>query len=233
MTNRFLLRTAVLAVLACLLCTSLVSANSLDVNSIAAVDGNQGLELLMDGGTDQAYVQDDTPNGETTYRASFWLKRDDLFMDNCGGTCSTRYVTFLARQQNPGASVFRIIMARLAQDGQFGARYVARFGARNDNGTFLFVGSVLFTGSIDQRHITLEWQAGDPFTNNGIVRLLQSPNGGTPQLVGERTDIQNGTMSVDFVRMGAVSGLTDQATDSNSTGSMFFDSFESFRTLLP
>jgi hypothetical protein len=212
----------------------LVSAsNSLSVNNAAAQDGNYGLEISLDGSSNAAYVQDNSPTDETTYRASFWIHRNDLSMDNCGGSCSTRFVAFLARQEDPGVTVFRIIVARLAVDGPLGPRYAFRFGVRNDGGDFVYMGGVILTGGVMRKHVTVEWQAGDPFTQNGIARLYTSNDGGTPNLQFERTTLQNGTMNIDHVTIGAASGLSDQPTDVNSTGSWYFDSFESYRTLLP
>lgn len=209
-------------------------ANSLDVNGTAAQDGSYGLEVLMDGSTNVANVQDNTPDSETTYRASFWVHRNDLVMDSCGGTCSTRFVMFLGRQEDPNLTVFRIIYARLAVDGAAGPRYAIRFGVRNDNGDFVYVGASILAATVPRKHVTVEWQQGSaPFANDGIARLYTSNDGGTPNLQAERTTLMNGTMDVDHVRLGATSGLSDQPSDPNTTGSFFIDTFESYRTLLP
>ncbi len=209
------------------------AANALAVNAAAAQDGNFGLEISLDGSANAAYVQDDSPSSETTYRASFWIHRNDLVMDNCGGACSTRFVLMVARQDDPALTVFRLIYARLAADGGGEPRYALRFGVRNDNGDFVYVGGVVLTSAVTRKHVTIEWQAGDPATNNGIARIYTSNDGGTPNLQFERTTLLNSTMAVDQVRVGATSGLDDQPSDASTTGSWYFDSFESYRTLLP
>ena len=210
------------------------AANSLAVTNAAAQDGNYGLEVFLDGSTNQVYVRDDTPDQESVYRTSFWFHKNDLYMDSCSGACSTRFVNFLARQESPSAAtVFRLIVRRLAADGAQGPRYSLAFGVRNDIGDFVYMGGVVLTGGNLRKHITLEWQAGDPFTNNGIARLYSSNDGGTPNLQFERTNLQNGTMRIDHIRWGATSGLDDQPTDPNTTGSIYLDSFESYRTMLP
>jgi len=208
--------------------------NSLAVNGAAAQDGSFGLEISLDGSVNVANVQDDSPDSETTYRASFWIHRNDLVMDSCGGTCSTRFVMFLARQEVPNLTVFRIIYARLAVDGATGPRYAVRFGVRNDNGDFVYMGAVILTTGVNRKHMTIEWQQGSaPFAADGIARLYSSNDGGTPNLQLERTTLMNGSMDIDHIRVGATSGLSDQPSDPNNTGSWFFDSFESYRTLLP
>ena len=216
--------------------SGLVSANnSLSVNAAAAQEGSFGLEISLDGSANSAYVEDDSPADETTYRASFWIHRNNLFMDNCGGSCSTRFVMLLGREADPAAvTVFRIIYARLAVDGVGNSpRYSIKFGVRNDNGDFVYMGGVILTSGVARKHVTIEWKAGDAMTNNGIARLYTSNDGGTPNLQFERTNLLNSTMNVDLIRIGATSGLNDQPSDPNTTGSWYFDSFESYRTLLP
>ena len=209
-------------------------ANSLDVNGSAAQDGSYGLEINLDGSANRVYVQDNSPDSETTYRASFWIHRNDMFMDNCGGSCSTRIVMFLARQEAPDATVFRIIYGRLAVDGAGGPRYNIRFGVRNDNGDLVYMGGVILTTGVARKHVTVEWQQGSaPFANDGIARLYTSNDGGTPNLQFERTTMMTGSYDIDHVRIGATSGTDDQPSDVNTTGSWYFDTFESYRTLLP
>ena len=53
-------------------------ADTLNVNAAAAMGGtNFGLEVLHDN-TSPAYVQDDTPSGESVYRFSFLYNPRDI-----------------------------------------------------------------------------------------------------------------------------------------------------------
>ena len=224
------------------------AANGVSVETNAAQDGTFGLELTTDGSTNATFVRDNTPDAETVYRASFWVDRDGigtanpdggLFLDSCGGTCSTRFVMFRAGDQfhNGGGSdvtALRIIMTRLAVDGGDGPRYALRLGVRNDFGGFVFIGAPLLTNTATRKWVTIEWQAASgPASADGVARVYQGNAVGVTTLLGESTTIQNFTHNIDYVQLGAVSGLADQASDANTRGVTYFDSFESYRTMLP
>ncbi len=64
----------VLVVVGIGLLASTAGAASLGVETYAALNGtNYGLEITFDGTTAAAFVKDDTPAGETVYRAQFWF----------------------------------------------------------------------------------------------------------------------------------------------------------------
>ena len=222
-------RMMLLLAVACLIAPgTLQAANSLDVNGPAAIEGNYGLEILHDGSGNRVYVKDNSPADETVYRMSFWVDKTVISMDNCGGSCATRYVMFLARQEDPTAvTVFRVIFGRLAVDGAGSTpRYTVRLGTRQDNGNFRYIGGVV-VGSVKQ--IMVEWAAGN---GDGVARLYARNNTGLAfSLKGERTDLDNDTMNIDHIRLGACSALDDQGSDVLTSGSLYLDSFESYRTL--
>lgn len=240
-----------LALVMALAAVPALAANSVAAQTYAAQDGSYGLALAVDGSTNAAFVRDNTPSQETTYRAQFWVDRDGvgspppqdgggpLFMDNCAGTCSTRFVMFRGADSNydGGATektVFRIILRRLSTDNADGARYSVAFAARNDLGGFVYVGGIVLPETARRKWVTIEWQAASaPGANDGIARLFQGNTKGAANLVGEKTTIDNDLTEVDYIQLGAVSGLNDQATDPLSTGVLYFDTFESFRSLLP
>jgi len=230
-----------LVVLTCVLFVagSVMASNSLDVNASAAREGNYGLEVLIDGSSNGAYVEDRSPAAETTYQASFWVDMNDMYMSNCSGTCSTRHVMFLAQQSEtaPRTTVFRLIWGRLADDnGVAVGRYSVRLGCGRDNGTFQYVGGQVLRSDIAPRkHVWIEWQAASaPGANDGICRLYTANNiGQDPNLVAQVTNLDNDTRVVDVVGLGARSALADQPSDADNSGSYFLDSFESYRSLLP
>ena len=213
--------------------------NTATATGAAAIVGSFGLEVAFDGSSNAATVTSNHPDSETTYRASFWVeKAPSFFADNCSTTCSTRHVAFLIRGANPdgpsppNVTVGRLIVRRLAFDGAQGARYSLVYAVRNNFGGFVQVGSTLLTGTTVKKHITLEWQAGSPAdANDGVARMYSSLDGSLGNMVGERTTVANGDMAIDFVQLGAASALGDQPSDAATTGSLYYDEFQSFRTL--
>ena len=208
------------------------AANSLDVNGAAAVEGSYGLELTFDGSNNLFYVRDNSPTQETTYRASFWLEEGTLHMVNCGTFCSTQFMFLAGMDASTGFTALRIIAGRMTTDGPSGERHLYRFSVRNDYGGFLYVGGVILDDSVVRKHITIEWQQGTPGGGDGIARLYTSNDGGTPNLQYSIT-YNNSSYVIDQVLIGGVAGLGDTASDAQTTGTLHFDSFESYRTLLP
>lgn len=221
-----------LAILACLGLATAAFGNSLAATPGAAVEGNYGLELTFDGGTNNFFVLDQSPNAETTYRASFWLEEGTLQITNCGPFCSTQFMMLAAQQVTDGKTVLRIIVGRMVTDDATGERHLYRFSVKNDNDDFLYVGGIILNGAVVRKHVTLEWQVGDPGVANGVARLYTSNDGGTPNLQGQ-ISYQNSNYQIDQIAIGGIAGLGDQASDSLTNGTVFIDSFESYRTLLP
>jgi len=221
-----------LATLAGLLLATTAFANSLAATTAAAVEGTYGLELTYDGAANNFFVLDQSPDAEKTYRASFWIEEGTLQMTNCGPTCSTQFMLLAAQQATNGKTVLRIIVGRMVTDDGTGERHLYRFSVKNDNDNFLYVGGIILNGAVVRKHVTIEWQSGDPGVANGVARLYTSNDGGTPNLQGELF-YQNSLYQIDQISIGGIAGLGDQASDSLTNGTLHFDSFESYRTLLP
>jgi hypothetical protein len=223
-----------------LLVAGMASANTLVVNNDAAQEGNFGLEITMEAGTtDPAYVRDNTPDGETIYRAQFWVDRSGgLFMSNAGNL-STRFVTFRAADDNHNGggttvTVFRGIMGRLAVDGPDGPRYSFRLGCRKDNGSFQYIGGIVLGELAQRKWVTVEFAAASSDgANDGLCRLYQGNQKYVANLVGQNTTMDNDLHEIDWVHLGAISGFTDNPNDPDTVGPLYYDSFESFRSLLP
>jgi len=216
--------------------------NTVAVNGAAALQGSFGMQLSLDGSTNAAYVQDNSPNSETTYHAEFRVRRNhggaipDLFMDNCSGSCSTRFVQFLMRQEGPPAvTVGRLILSRLAaDDGGGNPRYSLRYGVRQDDGSFRYIGGFIIPPSATLGgKLMIDWKRATGASANDGYAALYSVNlvNGNIVLIGSRNDLDNFDVDVDFVQFGAASGLNDQPSDPNTTGSIALDDFISTRTL--
>lgn len=222
-----------LVTLAVLMLATMAHAdNTLQVTAGAAIEGNFGLELQFDGSANTFFVLDESPNGETTYRASFWLQ-DNLSFTNCGAFCSTQFMPFASMRLPDGKTIIRFVVGRMvADDPTYGERHLYRFSVKNDFEGFLYVGGFILTGPFTRKHVTIEWQAGDPGVANGVARLYTSNDGGTPNLQGELF-YQNSNWVIDRTLVGGLAGLGDQGSDAQTAGTIYFDSFESFRTLAP
>ena len=158
-------------------------------------------------------------------------------MDNAGGTLATRFVSFRGADDNHNGggtvTVFRGIMGRLAVDVG-GPRYTFRLGCRKDDGSFQYIGGIVLPDGAQRKWVTLEFQAASSDgANDGICRLYQGNQKYVANLAGERTNLDNDLHEIDWIHMGAISGFTDNPQDPLTTGPLYFDSFESFRSLLP
>ena len=193
-----------------LLLASASFASTMAVNASAALAGSFGLEITTDGNTDSVFVQDDTPDGETTYRASFLLNPNDL----------------LFAVNKDKQAIFKIIDTDDPTDKNWVRVQLRRNGAGtlvmnlqvlNDNEQWRAVGET--TVPFNTKEYVIEVQQGSP----GIGRLWKNGS-----LKKERLDQNMTERVVDRVRFGAP-GAGEAAT----TGSYYLDEFASFRTLLP
>ncbi len=212
----------------------LMAATQLTVTPAAAMNGtNYGLVVTFDGSTSTAYVEDHSPADETVYRAAFWIDRSGgIFMDNCGDTCVTSHTMFLARDDVDGVigagdvTVYRVLLRRLRVGNPDGARYAVRVGARQNDGTFTYVGGVVLAETSKKKNIMIEWQAG---SGDGMAKIYARNTSADPwNLKGSNTTLTNDNLVVDYVRLGATS-----AVDATTTGDVWYDEFESYRTLAP
>jgi len=212
----------------------LMANTSLSVTGAAAMDGtNYGLVVSFDGGTGNAYVEDQSPSNETTYRASFWIDRSGgITMSNCSGTCVTSHTMFLIRDDVDGSvgagdkTVVRVIFRRLKVGNGDGPRYAVRVGTVSNGDVFSYVGGVVLAETSKKKNIQIEWQAGN---GNGITRIYKRNSSSDAwTLQKEVTNLTNDNYVIDYVRLGATS-----AVDSTTTGDLWLDEFESYRTLSP
>jgi len=197
-----------------------IAQNSLSVTNAAAIDGTYGLEVTMDGSSNKAFVRDESPADEHVYRATFKIDMNNLAMTDG----DWHYVaTFRAEpggpDSNPSARNLMRIIIRY-REGQANP-YKIRFVARNDNGTWNQPGGHSLPPS-GSSTITVEWQAASaPGANDGFGRFYR--NG---VLRATASGLDNDT----WAGIGSATLGVDQV-DAGTSGSMYYDSFESFRTL--
>lgn len=202
-----MMKKVILFASALMIVAGMASAASLAVVPAAAYDGTYGLRVTLDS-TSNAFVQDNSPNDETVYRVSFKV-RNNLVMSN-----GTAHNMFRARMV--GKPIFQVQAAR-----DYAGNYVVYALAYKDDGT---VTGAFATFLNTNNSLTFEWTAATaPGANDGTFRMYKGTN-----LRGELTGIDNDTHAIAMVQMGAFGGI-----DATTSGTMDFDSFESFRSLLP
>jgi len=199
-----------------------VAQSALYVNGDAAMEGSFGMEIdIADQGS--AFVTDETPSGEKVYRAKFLFDPNAITMVR-----GTSTLIFEARSPVPDypgntLSAFRVVLR--AKGSGFYVRAKAYYnpvGLTNGKklgSPLIFIGPLGYSG---QHELEAEWWAGDAVDPIGYARIRL--DGGAWSEVA----VKNKVMSIDMCRLGAI--LVDSAA---TLGSMYFDSFESFRTLAP
>jgi hypothetical protein len=153
------------------------------------------------------YVVDKTPNNEVVYDLSFRFDPNSIRMAN-----QNTHTIFL------GEDVTSSLIPVLRVDLRFiNGVYQLRAISRNDNLTWA---TTAWSTISDARHeVEVEWDAASPGETDG--NLTFKIDG---VLRGDLLGLDNNNFRIDQVRLGAVSGL-----DSGTSGTTFFDLFESFR----
>jgi hypothetical protein len=161
------------------------------------------MEVVVDD-TASNYVVDELPIAETRYRARFYLDPNSISMaDGLDFYIFTGYQT---------SSVFQV------QFGFSAGNYRIRLRQQNDANSTTSTAWVTIS---DAPHvIEIEWWASTAAgANNGGVNLWidEIPS-------GSLTGVDNDTRRIEYVRLGAVSGL-----NSGILGTFYLDAFESRR----
>ena len=208
-------RMSFLALAACvlLIAGSASAQNTLTVDATAAMNGtNFGMMTTMDGSSNAV--------DEEVYRATFWF--DPNSMDMAQG--ASRLAIIFIRDFDPagGMPSGGMIRIELVKKND---KYRILGKVKKNNGLWVKTNTPgqgwLVLGD-EPRQITLEYVVG---SGDGLIRLDR----GDGTMV-ENTGINNSFWNVDNIRMGAPRLMTGVGTFS---GSMYFDEFESYRTLAP
>ena len=206
---------SILVVVGIGLLASTAGAASLDVIPAAALNGtNYGLEITMDGTTANAFVKDDTPAGESVYRAQFWFD-----VNTWDGIESDWVFINRATDETLWYAPYQVLMVRKSGLWRIWLR------AQNNNGVVRFTNRInLQPGSPSL--LQIEWEQGDtPGVLSGAATLTVIDG----YAVGESvtTGLNNSTIVADSVTLGAMQPKATQ------TRTYYLDEFESYRTLAP
>jgi len=183
---------------------SVTDGGDLSVSVGAAYQGSYGMEAVIDD-TVVIYVEDTSPVDETLYYARFDFHPNSLAMNN-----KAAHSIFEA-----DGNLFNIQVTRTGSNLQLFSQ------VRDDAGGYTNSGK--YTISNAWHVVAMTWQASSaPGANDGVMRLWIDG-----ELVETISGIDNDTHVLDYVRLGAVSGL-----DSGTSGSMYFDDFESRRVYI-
>ncbi len=181
----------------------------------AALEGAKGMRVRIDD-TNRIYVTDDTPDREVSYTAKFLFDPNAIYKhyDDDANTI------FLAEDMNPGITpVLRVIFYMNAEAIKpEGRQYSLTTFARNDDQTWSKARWRIIN---NQPHeIKIEWHASeaDGMNNGQLMFFIDSV------LQESLTGIDNDTLQIDRVRLGAMGAIKD-----TTSGTYFIDAFESFR----
>jgi len=184
-----------------------VNNGGLAVAASAAMGGTTtGIRATANGALPQS-VQDDSPHGETRYRARFYFNPNSFDTGEAQNHHRTRlFIAFNGSGQRTVAIVLRRVGGAFAIEG----RVRQSDGSRVDSG---------FVGLTNAPHfIEFDWARSAAGQSSGTFTLYID---GVAQPV--TSGIANETETVEAGRLGALS------TKAGATGSMFFDQFESRR----
>jgi len=183
-------------------------SGDLSVSTAAALVGTKGTQALLDDNTSIS-VMDETPAGETHYRARFYFNPHSLAMASgdshvlffgYGGTSLTSPVVGVELQFASGS-------------------YRVRAALRHNDAIWRYGAWVNISNSM--HYLELEWQAASASgANDGLAHLWVDGI-----LRSNLTGIDNDTLRIDRVRLGAVAGI-----DAGTRGTDYFDDFESRRS---
>ncbi len=226
-------KTLAIAALAVLATSTAFAANSLVVNAGAALNAtNFGLQVNVDGSSNNVFVESDHPNAETHYVARFFLCPNDLALQpnravRMGAigdaTLGQHVVLFLRRDIAPSSGA----------DQWLFNTWISQSDANPT--TFVFGTSIFLalngagaedcsTTSTAHRWLELEYTAGSGADGQLAARRLVY-NGSTlvEKFVNGRS---TANLKVDNMRIGALAGSGGFAT---AASSYYFDEFESYR----
>jgi len=181
---------------------------SLTTSVSAAMTGARGLRAVIDG-TTKLFVQDETPDAESRYRARFWFDPNGF----TPGLDTQRVTILQAFSRTPERKKLIQMMVR-----RTGGEYRMMAKARLDDGTSATTPWLAIT---DAPHtIEIDWRrASSPVSGDGRFEMWIDG-----MSVGALTGLDNAAAFLDFVRLGAVGVRT------TSTGTVHFDGFVSRRT---
>jgi hypothetical protein len=170
------------------------------------------LVSLTSGDTTPAYVQDNSPAGEGAYRARFYVNARLL---QIGGGGFDLFAAYDGTDPTPPANAGNAVLRLVLEDAGAGKKQLNAFARLNSgNETAISTPVPLPDG---WRSIEIDWAKG---AGTGHLSLWVDGKAQTGL-----TGLSNDTETVNYVRWGAVAGLT-----SGTSGSFRLDDFASQRS---
>jgi len=181
--------------------SSSTGSGTLTVTTAAAMGGTYGMQALINSSAAR-YVQDTIPNAEPRYRARFYFDPNPSTMAN-----NNAYYLFY------GYTGSSTVVLRFEFGFTTAGGYRARVNALNNASTWTNSAWVNVTDTA--HYFELDWQSA-------VSGRVDWWIDGVAQAAV--TGFDNSARRIDQVRLGTVAGL-----DSGTTGTVFFDAFESRR----
>jgi hypothetical protein len=181
-------------------------SGDLAVTTAAALEGSRGMRVRIDDNTPICVI-DDTPSGETSYKAKFLFDPNSIRMAS-----GDFHTIFLGQDLRTSYVAALRVDFRKVESG-----YQLRAGARKDD--LVWINTTWFAITDQSHEIEVEWDASQSagMDNGQLTFFIDSIQR------ADLTGIDNDTFRIDRVRLGAVSGI-----DTTTRGVYFFDFFESF-----
>jgi hypothetical protein len=249
-------KTLLVVAVALLFSAGTSAAASLDVNANAALEGNFGLEVIMDGVADGAYVvENEQTQDEVIYRAQFLIDLRPGAVDQfefeyalpqptteLRGRAHHMIFSMKDLDQPPGKPRQHVSLhLKKFNDGSAEGRY--KIWARTYEPTDPRAagdGYVYSDHNAEAMEVNLpkdaggypvivlfEWSQSGAGADNGTFSLKRATNYNPTLFEGKTHEhLSNDDKTIDQVELGAPSGVDD-----GSTGSYYLDSFESYRSL--
>lgn len=191
-----------------------LAATSLQVTAAAALEGNFGLEIVRDGNTGFAYVEDRSPSQESCGTIRFRIDPNSVAMPN-----STIEAILVGNGNDPGggSAVFRVYLLRSTN----GTYRVRAFGRIDDGVGADWARTKSVTIGDAARQVQVEWcKATALGANDGFIRITRLDNGLTQEVTGIDSDERDWRRT----KFGLVTSI-----DPGIVGSIYLDDFQSFR----
>ena len=215
-------------------------ADSLSVNGTAAMGGTSfGLEVMHDNSS-VAYVQDDTPTGETIYRFSFMYNPTTLGSSGNGTPWAMTIFGAMGTNPRPASATS---CPQAAHIPVFPARIFARYGGPGltipgvrmtvmTNFCGVLGSPVIYWSENVPKKVCGFIQAGAPlYAGVAVVDPAAAcPPDGDPAYSLVPQTGNNNEHAVEFARLG---NLALNPYGAAENGSFYVDEFESYRTLAP
>jgi len=233
------MKRAILAIAIVLICLTApaFADSSVAVNANAALQGNFGMQVTIDGSATDAFVQDNSPNNETIYRFSFWIRPSVGGNEiELAGNTSVRIATMANVDPGTGGGEHIVLFLRRDQPGGGLDQYMLNAWVKDvpiagGSPTFRFGNSLFIAlrGDTTPAQFEIEWQqdtnAADNVGDGKFIMRRLSPNPTTKTKSNFNTQTATLAFNIDQIKIGALQG-----SGVNGTGSYSFDDFVSVRT---